>query len=163
MSDLRKMVEELGHGNVRTLLNSGNVMFRATRPRTAGLASSIEAGIFGTFGISARVVVVTASDLTTIIDENPLRAVASDPARYMVAFVAGPATLAKAKSLLPEVWQPEAFSIGKKAAYLWCANGVVDSKLAKALGRVVGDAVTTRNWATVLKLHAATRSNPDAA
>ena len=161
MSDLRKMVEGLGHGSVRTLLNSGNVMFQATRPRMAELARSIETAISSTFGISARVIVVAASDLTTIIDENPLRTVASDPARYMVAFVDGPATLVKAKPLLPEAWEPEALSIGTKTAYLWCANGVADSKLAKALGRVMGDAVTTRNWATVLKLHATTRSKPD--
>ena len=162
MADLRKMIEGLGHGGVRTLLNSGNVVFEATRPRMAQLAHSIETGITSTFGISARVIVVAASDLATIIDENPLRAVACDPARYMVAFVAEPASLAKAKTLLPEAWEPEAFSIGTKTAYLWCAKGVADSKLAKALSRVTGDAITTRNWATVLKLQAAARSNPDA-
>ena len=162
MSDLRKMVEGLGHSHVRTLLNSGNVVFQAKRPRVADLARSIQTGISGSFGISARVIVFAASDLKTIIDENPLRAVASDPARYMVAFVDGPATLAKAKPLLSEAWEPEALSVGTKTAYLWCANGVADSKLAKALGRVTGDAATTRNWATVLKLYATTTSNPNA-
>ena len=153
------MVEGLGHGNVRTLLNSGNVVFQATRPRAAEVARSIEAGITGTFGISARVIVVPASDLTSIVDENPLRAVAADPARYMVAFVAGPAALTKGKSLLSQAWEPEALSIGTKAAYLWCPNGVADSKLAKALSRAMGDDTTTRNWATVLKLHAAIGPN----
>jgi uncharacterized protein (DUF1697 family) len=157
MADLRRMVEGLGHDNVRTLLNSGNVVFEATRPRMSKLAEAMEAGIARTFGISARVVVVAASDLTTIIDENPLRAVAGDPARYMVAFVASPSTLTRAKSLLDEAWTPEAFAIGAKAAYLWCANGVADSKLAKAFARAVGDAATMRNWATVLKLIAATQ------
>ena len=157
MADLRRMVEGLGHDRVRTLLNSGNVVFEATRPRTSKLAEVIEAGIASTFGISARVVIVAASDLTTIINENPLRAVAGDPARYMVAFVASPATLSRAKPLLGEAWAPEAFSIGAKAAYLWCANGVADSTLAKAFARAVGDAATMRNWTTVLKLRAATR------
>lgn len=159
MSDLRAMVEGLGVVNVRTLLNSGNVVFEAQRSRAAKLAHSIEAGIAASFGISARVVVVAASDLATIVNENPLRHVAIDPARYVVAFVASPATLAKAKPLLEESWTPESFSIGAKAAYLWCSNGILDSKLSKAFARVVGDATTTRNWATVLKLHAATKPN----
>src|SRR5262249_31922047 len=154
MADLRKMVEGLGHDNVRTLLNSGNVVFEA-RPRMTKLADAIESGIAGTFGISARVVVVAAADLQTIIDEDPLRRIASDPARYMVAFVASPATLTRAKPLLKDAWTPEAISIGAKAAYLWCANGVADSMLAKAFTRAVGDAATMRNWTTVLKLHAA--------
>lgn len=152
MSDLRKTVERLGNDRVRTLLNSGNVVFEAKRPRVAELAHSIETGIASAFGVSAGVVVVAASDLIAIIDENPLRTVATDPARYMVAFVAKSAYLARAKPLLEEDWAPESFAIGAKAAYLWCANGIADSKLSKAFARVMGDAVTTRNWATVLKL-----------
>lgn len=155
MSDLRKVVEGLGHDRVRTLLNSGNVVFEAQRPHATKLAQSIESGIASTFGISARVIVIAASDLAAIVNENPLRKVASDPARYMVAFVASSAALMKAKPLLEQAWAPEAFSIGTRAAYLWCANGIADSKLSKALGRAMGDAMTTRNWATVLKLHAA--------
>ena len=162
MADLRRMVEELGYRNVRTLLNSGNVVFQAARPRMNALAQSIETGMASKFRISARVLVIGASDLTAIIQENPLRAVASDPARHLVAFVASASTLAKARPLLQESWTPESLAIGARAAYLWCATGVADSKVAKAFGRVVGDAATTRNWATVLKLQTLARSNRSA-
>lgn len=159
MSELRKLIEDLGHTNVRTLLNSGNVVFREPRPRVSKLALSIEAGIEKRFGIATRVVVVTAADLTTIVQENPLRGVATDPRRHLVAFVGNPVNLAKARPLLEHRWEPEAFGIGSKAAYFWCARGVVDSRLPQALARTVGELVTTRNWATVLKLQAAASSD----
>lgn len=159
MVDLRKMVEDLGHHRVRTLLNSGNVVFDASRPRPAALARSLELGITRTFGISAGVVVVPAPELTAIIDENPLRAFVTDPSRYLVAFVGSSPMLVKAKPLLQETWTPELFSISARAAYLWCANGIAASNLAKAFARVTGNAATTRNWATVVKLQAAMGPN----
>ena len=152
MSDLRAVVEELGCQDVRTLLNSGNVVFKKTRPRMTVLAQQIEAGLLRACGVSARAIVFEAMVLNDIIRENPLRSVANDPARHMVAFVARPSVLAEARPLLRQSWAPEAFAVGTRAAYLWCANGVLDSKLAKAFGRITGDAVTARNWATVLKL-----------
>ena len=57
-----------------------------------------------------------------------------------------------------QYWVPEALAIGARVAYLWCPEGVLASRLWKAVGRVLGDAVTTRNWATVTKLHALTRA-----
>ena len=158
MADLRALIEDLGHDDVRTLLNSGNVLFRATRPRMTALAEAIETGISRKLGVSARVIVFGATDLDAIIREDPLRSVANDPARYMVAFVSNRGVLANARALQQESWAPEAFAVGARAAYLWCANGVIESKLAKAFGRVAGDAVTIRNWATVLKLQSANRN-----
>lgn len=162
MSELRELFEGLGHTQVRTLLNSGNVVFRAAGSQVRKLAPSIEARIEAKFEISARVTVVTAAEVTAILRENPLRAVARDPSKHLVAFVASPAALAKAKPLLEESWAPEAFAIGSRAAYLWCPNGVVDAKLPKALARLLGEAVTTRNWATVQKLEAAAKRLPNA-
>ncbi len=71
-----------------------------------------------------------------------------------MAFVRGRGTLAAAKGLESKSWHPEAFSIGSKAAYLWCANGIIESKVAQAFSRATGEAATMRNWATVLKLQA---------
>jgi len=95
MADLRGLIEGLGHTNVRTLLNSGNVIFQAQRPNMSKLALSIEAGITSEFGFSAAVVVITAANLNAIIQENPLGAVAHDPAKYLVAFVSSAASLVK--------------------------------------------------------------------
>jgi uncharacterized protein (DUF1697 family) len=163
MADLRAMVEGLGHENVRTVLNSGNVLFRSRSADTARIAGAIAAGIEGSFGFSAAVVVITAAELEAIVAEDLLRALAHDPSRYLVAFVPDPAALAKAGPLAAGAWAPEAIAIGARAAYLWCANGVADSKLAAELTRRTGGAVTARNWATVLKLRAALGAGENAA
>ena len=155
MADLREVVAGLGTRNVRTVLNSGNVIFQAQRPNLSKLALAIEAGIVKRCGFSAAVVVITAADLDAIIVANPLRSAARDHARYLVAFASGPTVLSTAKPLLKEAWAPDALAIGARAAYVWCANGMLESKLLKALTRLTGESVTTRNWATVLKLQAA--------
>jgi uncharacterized protein (DUF1697 family) len=101
------------------------------------------------------VIVFTATDLDVIIAGNPLVRVAGDPSKFLVAFVARATVLGKAKPLLKQSWAPEAMIIGGKAAYLWCARGVLESKLIPAFSRSVENAITTRNWATALKLQAA--------
>jgi uncharacterized protein (DUF1697 family) len=152
MADLRKLFEKIGCTDVRTLLNSGNVVFRAPGGKLSTLVSTIEAGIEGAFGFASSVIVITAADLAAIVEANPLAKVAVEPARHLVAFVRSRAALTKARPLLSHAWKPEAFAIGSKAAYLWCANGFIDSKLLKAFARATADAATTRNWATVVKL-----------
>jgi uncharacterized protein (DUF1697 family) len=154
MADLRGLVEALGFSQVRTLLNSGNVLFEAARPNAAKVARSIEQAIEARFGFRVAVVVITAADLDTIIKENPLSQATADASRFLVAFVASPATLGKAKALLAQAWAPDELALGSRAAYLSCVNGLIESKLAQAFARVAADGATTRNWSTVLKLQA---------
>ncbi|MGB6310066.1 MAG: DUF1697 domain-containing protein [Steroidobacteraceae bacterium] len=155
MADLRNLIEGLGHENVRTLLNSGNVLFRCARPNTARLALAIQAAVLDKCGLSAPVTVLTAATLAAVIRENTLLKIAKDPARHLVAFVAQPSSLLPLGTLLKESWTPEALAIGSNAAYLWCAGGVLDSKLLQMFARRAGETITTRNWATVLKLQQA--------
>jgi uncharacterized protein (DUF1697 family) len=162
MAELRELIEELGFSDVRTLLNSGNVVFQAARPDVAEVAAAIEAAIETRFGFAVPVVVLTALELNAIVAENALHQAASDPSKFLVAFVANDATLAKVKPLLAQSWAPDALSIGSRAAYLWCANGVIESKLVQAFSRATGEAATTRNWATVLKLQAAAATGQNA-
>jgi uncharacterized protein (DUF1697 family) len=154
MADLRSLVEDLGYANVSTLLNSGNVVFEASRPSANKIASAIEAAIQVACGFSVSVVVVTAADLNAIIRANPLLRVATDPSKHLVAFFSQDSVLDKARPLLATSWGPDAIALGTKAVYLWCANGIIESKLMKAFSRLAGNAATTRNWATVIKLQA---------
>jgi uncharacterized protein (DUF1697 family) len=158
MADLRDLFTGLGLENVRTLLNSGNILFQCARPNLRKLCAGIEAAITSKCGFSAAATVMTAKDLATIIDENPLLPMATEPARHLVAFVADAKHLAPLRPMLKETWKPDALAITNRAAYLWCATGILESKLNLALARKAGTTVTTRNWATVLKLHAAARA-----
>jgi uncharacterized protein (DUF1697 family) len=140
--------------NVRTLLNSGNVVFDSGRKVTASHTVAIQQAIAKKTGVTANVVVISAADLATIVSENPLTAVATDPSRFLVAFPSAASELAKTAALFEETWTPDQFGLGSKAAYLWLAGGLLDNKLAKAFERLMRDRMTARNWATVLKLQA---------
>jgi uncharacterized protein (DUF1697 family) len=164
MADLRALVEDLGYGEVRTLLNSGNVVFtapdvasvgrRAAADVVAEAAAAIAEGLVVRLGVSARVTVITANELAAAIAGNPLVPVAHDPSRLLVGVLADPADLPRLEPLAERDWAPEAFAVGPRAAYLWCPDGVIASRLAKALDGALGDAVTSRNWTTMSKLAA---------
>jgi uncharacterized protein (DUF1697 family) len=153
MADLRALFEGLGYGDVRTLLNSGNVVF-STRAAASAAATRIEKALAADLGVSALVTVLTAAELAAAIADNPLLEVADDHSRLLVAVLRNQADRPKLLPLLKQNWSKEVMAIGKRVAYLWCAEGILVSRLAEAVNRVLGDAVTARNWATMMKLHA---------
>lgn len=154
MADLRALVESLGYADVRTLLNSGNVVFTAPRTARGDPAPRIERAMAAELGISARVFTLTAAELAAIVSRNPLRAVAHDPSRMLVAVLGGPKDRARLAPLAKQDWRPEALALGPRAAYLWCALGLLDGRLPEAVNRALGDRHTARNWTTMTKLHA---------
>jgi uncharacterized protein (DUF1697 family) len=155
MADLRALMEDLGYGDVRTLLNSGNVVFGAGRESPGAIAKRIEGAMPIRLGVAAAVTVLTAAEFSAVVEENALAPRAGNPSRLLVAFCADPACLGPVRPLAREDWSPEALAVGSRAAYLWCAAGILASRLPEAVGRVLGDAWTTRNWATVTRIHAA--------
>jgi uncharacterized protein (DUF1697 family) len=154
MADLRAIVEDLGYGDVRTLLNSGNVVFTARGTAARRAAAGIQAGLASRLGVSARVTVLTAAELAVVVAENPLCEVATNPSRLLVTFLNDPACGLRLVPLAQLVWTPEVLALGARVAYVWCPEGLLASRLQDAISRVVGDAATTRNWGTVTKLHA---------
>ena len=153
MADLRALIEDLGYSGVRTLLNSGNIVFTAPGDSAVNSAARIEEALSTRLGVSAKVFVLTATELATVVNDNPLGEVASDPSRLLVAFLGNPVDRTQLEPLLEQDWDAEVLALGVKVAYLWCPDGVLASRLAKTVGRVLGDNTTTRNWATVIKLH----------
>ena len=154
MADLRTLVEGLGYRDVRTLLNSGNVVFTAPASVRGDAASRIEKALAAKLGVSSRVTVLTAAELVTIVEGNPLLGIAGDFSRLFVAILKERANRRRLEPLLERNWAPDALAVGERAAYLWCPHGMLASPLADVVGRALGDGVTTRNWATILKLHA---------
>ena len=154
MADLRKLLTDLGYANVRTLLNSGNVVFDCPSAGSALSAERIEEALVVKLGVGARVTVLNAEQLAHVVAENCLHEQADDPSRLLVAVLSNPADRDRLAPLVHQQWQPEAFALGRWAAYLWCPDGVLASRAAAAMGKLLGDAVTTRNWSTISKLHA---------
>lgn len=163
MAELRDLLTGLGYADVATLLNSGNVVFRAAKGTPAKHAAEITRAISTNLKVEVPVIVKSARDLAAIVSENPLAEKAHDHSRLLVAFVHDKKALSGVAAIDSLVVPPEQFVVGKNAAYLNCANGILASKAAGALLGKTGRLATTRNWATVLKLQAlATRSMPAA-
>ena len=75
----------------------------------------------------------------------------------MVTFLQDPNRLDAVRALASRDWTPEAVSIGTRAAYVWCPASVLESPAFEAVSVGLGTHITTRNWATVQKLHAMLR------
>lgn len=149
MADLRALAADLGFRDISTLLNSGNLIYTAPR-RRADTAAQLQQAIAERLQVSARVIVLSIAELDAIIAAHPLAAVADDPARLLVSVLANPADAERVRSL--RATAPEAIAVGPHAVYLWCAHGILDSRIAAAVAKLLGDAHTARNWSTLLKI-----------
>ena len=156
MADLRALVTALGYQDVRTLLNSGNVVFTVPGKMRGDPAARIEQAIAGRLGLSSRVTVLTAAEVAAVISDNPLGPMVENPSRLLVYVLRDPKDRSKLTPLTRQEWTPEALALGRRVAYLWFPEGILESKLAVAIDRALGDAVTARNWNTMTKLHALT-------
>lgn len=153
MADLRALVSGFGYTEVRTLLNSGNVIFSSPATPEAA-AQRLQKAMAADLGVTARVIVLAAAEVSRMVKENPLREVADNPSRLLLSILASPADRARLAPLLKQKWGRETLALGSRVAYIWCPNGILASSLQVAVSKALGDAVTSRNWATMLKIHA---------
>jgi uncharacterized protein (DUF1697 family) len=157
MADLRAVAESLGHTDVATYIQSGNVVFTAgSRAGHAKLAAAFEAAIAASLDVAPRVVVVGADELAAIAEADPYRAQA-DPKRVHIAFhpeklprEAVAAVQAAQAAAAAKGSRDEATVIGR-ALYLHTPDGAGRSVLAALLARR-DDGGTMRNRTTVSKL-----------
>lgn len=154
MADLRALLGELGYTDVKTLLNSGNAVFTARTMPADKLAARIRKAVHAELGVDALVIVKSAADITGAIEGNAISALVTDGSRLLVAFTNDPAALAALEPLRKLKWGAEKVHVGKHAAYVWCADGILESKAAVALLGGLEGTGTTRNWATLGKIHA---------
>lgn len=154
MVDFKAMLEGLGYTKVGTLLNSGNAVFSSSGRSQARHAATIAAELRQKLGVTTPVIVKSAAELAEVISASPISPPETDHSRYLVAFAAESNELLALEPLQVLAQPPESFVVTKVAAYLHCPAGVLQSRVGEALLGKAGSGVTTRNWATVMKLHA---------
>ena len=152
MAEFRKLLEGLGYTNVVTLLNSGNAVFRASAGTPKKHAAEIGAAILRKLKVEVPVIVKTATELAAIVAENPFSVEGPERSRMLVAFTQDRVALASVASIASLVSPREKFLAGRHAAYLFCTDGILESKAGAALLGKAGKRATTRNLATTLKL-----------
>lgn len=154
MADLRAVIESLGYSNARTLLNSGNAVFDSKKALKKSAAEELQAALLKKTGVSSRFTVRSADEWAASVAANPLVKMATDPTRLFAAFLYESDGVDRVQLLLEQTWKPEVISLGPRVAYIWCPNGLLESKAIEAVGKALGDGVTIRNWATVTKIQA---------
>ncbi len=155
MTDLRGLFTRLGFGQVRTLLNSGNVVFSAPSGSSAQLGSRIERALACELGVAVPVILLAGREIAAAVREDPFTTVASDLSRYLVVVLHKPADRRRLAPLLSMPWGSERLAIGRRVAYLWCADGVAGSELWPRVDRALKRRGTARNMRTMAKLLAA--------
>ncbi len=156
MDQLRKSFEALGWDDVRTYVQSGNVVFQAPKQSPEMLSKKIEEKILRGFGFSVPVVIRSSEEIGRTIKANPfLKEKGIDVASLAVAFLAQTPEKAALNALeaLALTMKPDQFRYSGKEIYLYLPNGFGKSKLANGLERVLSVATTARNWNTVNKLY----------
>lgn len=150
MADLRKIVAGCGFEDVRTYIQSGNVVFAAPDDADPDeVATRLATAIAGGTRLRPEVVVRTADQLAKVVDANPYLRRGEDPGHLHVSFAGGQVSLG-----LDDLaaYAPEEAAAEGREIYLFLPNGVGRSKLAADLARRAGRSGTLRNWRTVTKL-----------
>ena len=153
MPRLREVLAARGHGEVRTHLRSGNVVLDSPLPETE-LAADLAAAIESEFGFAVPVVVRTGAEIAAVVAGDPFATVATDPARYLVTFMAEAPDPARVDALPPPEGGGEYLVRGREL-YLWLPDGIAGTPLASwKWDTLLGRPGTARNWNTVTKLAA---------
>jgi uncharacterized protein (DUF1697 family) len=153
MPELRTVLSEAGFADVRTYVQSGNVVL-SSRAAPAKVGAQAEALIAKRFGFDVDVIVRTAEEMADVVARNPLAEVAENPKRYQVSFLDAepdPEVVERVGGLAVD---GERLVLIGREAYTWHPDGVARSKLWAKMASVGGLGVraTARNWTTVTTL-----------
>jgi uncharacterized protein (DUF1697 family) len=163
MPALREALEAAGMDQVRTYVQSGNIVLDSDLPE-AELITAVEGVLVGSFDLNVAVLVRSSEDLAAVVAANPLADVVTDPKRYQVSFLSGEPSPEVVERLRDLAAEPERLVVRGRELYAWHPEGVARSKLWNALAARggLGDvAATARNWTTVTTLLEMSTDNAD--
>jgi uncharacterized protein (DUF1697 family) len=151
MKDLTSLFGQAGYKNVRTYIQSGNVVFEAAESKT--LAAKIAASIEKQFGFKVPVVLRNADEMRAVIVGNPYVQNVADHRWLHVYFLADSPDAAAVAALDPNRSTPDAFHVSGREIYLHVPNGMGKTKLPNAyFDSKLKTVSTARNWATAQKI-----------
>jgi uncharacterized protein (DUF1697 family) len=152
MPTLREVLGDAGMGDVRTYVQSGNVVVSSDAAPDK-LARKAERAIAKEFGFDVDVVVRTRDEVAEVVRRNPLADVVTNPKRYQVSFLAAEPDRERLEKISALAVEPERLVAIGREVYAWHPEGVARSKLWAGLAsKGLGVTATARNWTTVTTL-----------
>ena len=162
MRDLAGVFEHAGCQNVRTFIQSGNVIFTASSSVSGSLSGAVSSKIAERFGYRIPVILRTARQLRDVISNNPFIKAGIAEDNLHVMFLADRPHPAKTAALDPDRSLPDTFIVSGRDIYLHLPNGVARSKLTNAwFDSALSTVSTGRNWRTVTKLLSMMEEKPE--
>lgn len=153
MADLRAWLEGAGFADVRTHVQSGNVVFGTDRP-IGEVAPVVSDAVRRGSGLEIPVVTRTAQELAAVVAADPHGAVASDPQRYFVVFCSRTPADDVIAAIPHHLVGDERFAAIGRELYTWCPDGMQNSRvMRRQTDARLGVTATARNWNTVTRLH----------
>jgi uncharacterized protein (DUF1697 family) len=152
MKDLVAQLENLGSQNVKTYIQSGNAVFQNEEEDALLLSNKIRAAIKKSHGFEPHVLLMKPAEIDRAVASNPFPEAESEPKTLHVYFLVSMpkdldiGALEKIKS------DRERFALKEKVFYLHAPEGIGRSKLAANTEKLLGVAITARNWRTVCKI-----------
>ena len=152
MPELRELLEGSGYADVRTLVQSGNVVLTA-RGGSEKVRRELEKLIADRFGFEVEIVVRTRDELADAIERNPLPDAVREPKLFQVSFLSADPDPEGVADIEARCEAPEQVAFSGREVYAFHANGMQNSPLARRIDdKRLGVIVTARNWNTVTKL-----------
>ena len=159
MKSLVRFFEDAGCADVRTYIQSGNVVFTASAARMGKLTAAIPAAIERRLGFRPPIVIRSANELAKVARGNPFLDEGCDPATLHVAFLAGTPDRAGVAALDPLRSPPSRFEVRGPHIFLHLPEGVANTRLTNDyFDRTLRTITTVRNWRTVTTLLEMTRA-----
>lgn len=153
METLREMFAALGYKNVKTYINSGNVIFETIEADDNALAAKVEQAIQAEFSLNIKVMVRTISEIKGIIKNNPFDGQFTNDKDLHVLFLDEELPEDKRQLLLSNNNENEQFAVRNREIFCLLRVGVLDSLLGKDyVGKKLKTPATARNWRTVNKI-----------
>lgn len=152
MADLKSMCEKLELKNVKTYIQSGNLIFNSDR-QNSDLENELEKAILENFGFKVPVIVRTEKELKTSIKNNPFFDKDADINQLHLTFLKEKPCQDHVDKIQTFNYNPDDFKIKDKDTFIFCSGKYHQSKLTNNFFEkqlMVG--ATTRNWKTVMKL-----------
>ena len=153
MKDLAQIFTQAACTDVRTFIQSGNVIFRAKPASLEKLPGLIANRIADRFGYTVPVVLRSLEELGGAIRNNPFLKAGADDAPLHLYFLASLPAARSVAALDPARSLPDTFAVRGREVYVHLPNGMARTKLTNAyFDSKLGTTSTARNWRTVLKL-----------
>jgi uncharacterized protein (DUF1697 family) len=152
MKDLTSIFEALGASNVKTYIQSGNVVFQSDSKDISSFSKRLGTEIRERRGFEPHILIIAPSEVETAITNNPFREAESEPKSLHIGFLAVAPENPDLNKLASLKKDSERFCLMGSIFYLHAPEGVGRSKLAASREKLLGVPMTDRNWNTVCKL-----------